>query len=179
MLRNRDEGNFSNQEYIGLIGSPEKRRWSTKDLRYRDEGNLKKMGSTATKIKVKMLAIWNLVRACLREASGKYNAEIEEGAAGLGEAKEIASQASSRKPKQLRQQTKDKKEKKESSSEGSISDSNKTDSESCRRMFCWRLRRGRPPKPSATLLPSPPLHKDEGDKKGKHSMGDIFYLWIL
>jgi hypothetical protein len=46
-------------------------------------------------------------------------------------------------------------------------------------MFCWRLRRGRPPKPSATLLPSPPLHKDEGDKKGKHSMGDIFYLWIL
>jgi hypothetical protein len=112
VLRNRDEGNFSNQEYIGLIGSPEKRRWSTKDLRYRDEGNLKKMGSTATKIKVKMLAIWNLVRACLREASGKYNAEIEEGAAGLGEAKEIASQANRQKPKQLRQQTKYKKEKK-------------------------------------------------------------------
>ena len=33
-----------------------------------------------------MLAIWNLVRACLRDASGKYNAEIEEGAAALEEA---------------------------------------------------------------------------------------------
>ena len=53
------------------------------------------MGSTATKMKVKMLNIWNLVRACLRDASGKYNAEIEEGAAALEEAKEIASQASS------------------------------------------------------------------------------------
>ena len=54
------------------------------------------MGSTATKMKVKMLAIWNLVRACLRDASRKYNAEIEEGvAAALEEAKEIASQASS------------------------------------------------------------------------------------
>ena len=75
-------------------------------------------------MKVKMLAIWNLVRACLRDASRKYNAEIEEGvAAALEEAKEIASQASRRKPKQLRQQTKDKKEKKESSSEGSTSDS--------------------------------------------------------
>jgi hypothetical protein len=31
----------------------------------------------------------------LRDASGKYNAEIEEGAAALEEAKEIASQASS------------------------------------------------------------------------------------
>ena len=45
-------------------------------------------------MKVKMLAIWNLVRACLRDASGKYNAEIEEGVAALEEAKEIASQAS-------------------------------------------------------------------------------------
>ena len=67
------------------------------------------MGSTGTKMTVKMLAIWILVRACLRDTSGKYNAEI-------------ASQASSRKPKQLRQQTKDKKEKKESSSEGSTSE---------------------------------------------------------
>jgi hypothetical protein len=91
---------------------------------------------------VKVLAIWNLVRACLRDASGKYNAEIEEGAAALEEAKEIASQASHRKPKQLRQQTKDKKEKKESSSEGSVSDSNGTDSNSDvgSWMFRWRLR---------------------------------------
>jgi hypothetical protein len=81
------------------------------------------MGSTATKTKVKILAIWSLVGACLRDTSGNYNAEIEDGAATLEEAKEIASQASSRKPKQLRQQTKDKKEKKESSSEGSTSDS--------------------------------------------------------
>jgi hypothetical protein len=87
------------------------------------------MGSTATKMKVKMLATWNLARACLRDASGKYNAEIEEGAAVFEEAKEIASQASHRKPKQLRQQTKDKKEK-ESSSEGSTSDSDETDSDS-------------------------------------------------
>jgi hypothetical protein len=42
---------------------------------------------------VGMLAIWNLVRACLRDASGKYSAEIEEVVA-LEEAKEIASQAS-------------------------------------------------------------------------------------
>ena len=68
---------------------------------------------------VGMLAIWNLVRTCLRDASGKYNAEIEEGAVALEEPKEIASQASRRKPKQLRQQTKDKKEGTESSSEGS------------------------------------------------------------
>ena len=40
---------------------------------------------------VGMLAIWNLVRECLRDASGKYNAGIEEGAAALEEAKEIAS----------------------------------------------------------------------------------------
>ena len=86
-----------------------KKEQSTKDLRYRDRGNLNDMGSTATKMKVKMLAIWNLVRACLRDASGKHNAEIEEGAAALEEAKEIASQASRQKPKQLRQQTKDKK----------------------------------------------------------------------
>ena len=79
---------------IGLIGSQEKRGQSTKDLRYRDGGNLNDMGSTATKMKVKMLAIWNLVRACLRDASGKYNAEVEEGAAVLEEAKEIASQVS-------------------------------------------------------------------------------------
>ena len=104
-----------------------------------------------------MLAIWNLVRACLRDASGKYNAEIEEGAAALEEAKEIASQASRQKPKQLRQQTKDKKEKKESSSEGSTSDSNGTysDSDVCSRMSHLSLRHGRPPEPSAPLLPSP------------------------
>ena len=81
-------------------------------------------------MKVKMLAIWNLVRTCLRDASGKYNAEIEEGAVVLEEAEEIASQASCGKPKQLKQQTKDKKEKKESSSEGSTSDSDGTDSDS-------------------------------------------------
>ena len=52
------------------------------------------MGSTATKMKVKMLAIWILVRACLRDASGKYNTEIEEGAEALEEAKEIAIRAS-------------------------------------------------------------------------------------
>jgi hypothetical protein len=46
-----------------------------------------------------MLAIWNLVRACLRDAREKYSAEIEEGVVALEEAKEIASQASSRKPK--------------------------------------------------------------------------------
>ena len=101
----------------------EKKGRSTKVLRNRDEGNFSNMGSTATKMKVKMLAIWNLVRTCLGDASGKCNADIEEGVVALEEAKEIASQASSRKPKQLRQQTKDKKEKKESSSEGSTSDS--------------------------------------------------------
>jgi hypothetical protein len=37
----------------------------------------------------------NLVRVYLRDASRKYNAEIEEGVAVLEEAKEIASQASS------------------------------------------------------------------------------------
>ena len=58
------------------------------------------MGSTVTKIKIKikikikMLAIWILVRACLGDTSGKYNAETEEGAVVLEEAKEIASQAS-------------------------------------------------------------------------------------
>ena len=130
------------------------------------------MDSTVTKIKVKMLAIWNLVRACLRDSSGRYNAEIEEGAAALEEAKEIASQASRRKPKQLRQQTKDKKEKKESSSEGSTSDSNRTDSNSdvCSQIFCWSLRHGRPPEPSAPLWPFPPPYKDEGDKREKHSL---------
>jgi hypothetical protein len=130
------------------------------------------MGSTVTKIKVKMLAIWNLVRACLRNASGKYNAEIEKGVAVLEEAKEIASQASHQKPKQLRQQTKDKKEKKESSSEGSNSGSNGTDSNSdiCSQMSRWSLRRGRPPKPSAPPLPSPLPYKDEGDKRGKRSL---------
>ena len=138
---------------------------STKDLRYRDEGNLKKMGSTATKIKVKMLAIWNLVRACLREASGKYNAEIEEGAAALEEAKEIASQASRRKPKQLRQQTKDKKEKKESSSEGSTSDSDRTDSDSdvCTRMFRWRLRHPNHPPLCCLLLPPIKMRETKGE----------------
>jgi hypothetical protein len=60
----------------------------------------------------------------------QYNAEIEEGAVVPEETKEIASQASCRKPKQLRQQTKDKKEKKGCSSEGSTSDSDGTDSDS-------------------------------------------------
>ena len=141
--------------------SPEKRGWSTKVLRNRDEGNFSNMGSTGTKMKVKMLVIWNLVRACLRDATGKYNAEI-------------ASQASHRKPKQLRQQTKDKKEKKESSSEGSTSDSDGTDSDSdiCIQMSHWSMRCGRPPKPSAPppQLPSPPPYKDEGDKRGKRSL---------
>jgi hypothetical protein len=108
----------------------------------------------------------------LRNASGKYNAEIEEGATELEEAKEIASQASCQKPKQVRQQTKDKKEKKESSSEGSTSDSDRTDSNSdiCSRLFPWSLRCSRPPETSAPLLPSPPAYKDEGDKRGKHSL---------
>jgi hypothetical protein len=118
------------------------------------------MDSTATKMKVKMLAIWNLVRACLRDTSGKYSAEIEEGAVMLEEAKEIASQASRGKPKQLRQQTKDKKEKKESSSKGSTSDSDGTDSNSdfCSQMSCWSMRRSRPSELSAPLLPSPPRY---------------------
>jgi hypothetical protein len=73
---------------------PGKGEQSIKVLRNRDEGNFSNMGSTATKMKVKMLAIWNLVRTCLRDASGKYTAEIEEGSAALEEAKEIASQAS-------------------------------------------------------------------------------------
>jgi hypothetical protein len=123
-------------------------------------------------MKVKMLAIWNLVRACLRDTSGKYNAEIEEGVAVLEEAKEIASQASRhRKPKQLRQQTKDKKEKKESSSEGSTSDSDGTDNDSdiCSRISHWGLRCGRLPKPSAPPLPSL-TYKDEGDKREKCSL---------
>jgi hypothetical protein len=130
------------------------------------------MGSTATKMKVKMLAIWNLVRACLRDANGKYNAEIEKGATAFEEAKEIASQASHQKPKQIRQQTNDKKEEKESSSEGSTSDSNGTYSNSdiCSQMFCWKLRCGRPPKPSVPPLPSPPPYKDDGDKRGKRSL---------
>ena len=72
---------------------------------------------------VGMLPIWNFVRACLRDTSGKYTAEIEEGAVAFEEAKEIAFQVSSRKPKQLKQQRKDKKEKKDSSYEGSTSDS--------------------------------------------------------
>jgi hypothetical protein len=64
------------------------------------------MGSTATKIKVKMLAILILVRACLGDASGKYNAEIQKGVVVLEEAKEIASQASRQNPKQLRHKPK-------------------------------------------------------------------------
>ena len=91
------------------IGSPGKKGRSIKVLRNRDEGNFSNMGSTATKMKVKMLAIWNLVRACLRDTSGKYTAEIEEGAVAFEEAKEIAFQVSSRKPKQLKQLTKDRK----------------------------------------------------------------------
>ena len=108
----------------------------------------------------------------MRDTSGKYTAEIEEGAVAFEEAKEIAFHVSSRKPKQLKQQRKDKKEKKESSS---TSDSDGTDSDSdvCSRMFRWSLRHGRPPKPSAPPLPSPPPFKDEGDKKGKCSMDDI------
>jgi hypothetical protein len=123
-------------------------------------------------VPVGMLSIWNLVRSCLRDTSRKYNAEIKEGAVALEEAKEIASQASSRKPKQLKQQTKDKKEKKKSSSEGSTSDSDRTDSNSdiCSRLFPWSLRCSRPPETSAPLLPSPPAYKDEGDKRGKHSL---------
>jgi hypothetical protein len=151
------KGISATKESIGLIGSPEKRGQSTKDLSYRDRGNLSNMGSTASKVKVKvvltqllkrrginmkaetvdrlldtlskeapcfleegyvnqqcweclgrdlpaydmknplpvgMLTIWNLVRACLRDASGKYSAEIEEGVAALEEANEIASQVS-------------------------------------------------------------------------------------
>jgi hypothetical protein len=108
----------------------------------------------------------------LRNASGKYNAEIEEGATELEEAKEIASQASCQKPKQVRQQTKDKKEKKESSSEGSTSDRDGTDSNSdiCSQIFHWSLRHGRRPQPSAPPLPSPPPYKNEGDKRGKCSL---------
>ena len=34
----------------------------------------------------------------------------------------------------------------------------------------WSLRCGRLPEPSAPLLPSPPPYKDEGDKRGKHSL---------
>ena len=119
-----------------------------------------------------MLVIWILVRACLGETSGKYSAETEEGVTALEEAKEIASRASRQKPKQLRQQTKDKKEKKESSSEGSISGSDSTDSDSdiCSWMFCQRLRHSRLPEPAAPLLPSPSPFKDEGDKRGKHSL---------
>jgi hypothetical protein len=45
--------------------------WGKRVLRNRDKGNLSNMGSTATKMKVKLLAIWNLVRACLRDTSGK------------------------------------------------------------------------------------------------------------
>ena len=71
-----------------------KKGQSIKVLRYRDEGNFSTMGSTATKMKVKMLPIWNLVRACLRDTRGEYSAEIEEGVVALEEAKEIASQAS-------------------------------------------------------------------------------------
>jgi hypothetical protein len=104
----------------------------------------------------------------LRDTSGNYNAEIEEGTTALEEAKEIASQASRQKPKQLRQQTKDKKEKKESSSEGSTSDSDGTgsDSDICSQMPCWSLRCGRPPEPSAPPLPFPSPKKMR-KKKGE------------
>jgi hypothetical protein len=141
------KGISATKESVGLIDSPDKREWSTKNLRYRDGENLSDMGSTVTKMKVKMLVIWNLVRACLRDASGKYNDETEKGAVALEEANEIASQASRRKPKQLRQQTKDRIERKESGSDGSPSDNNRTDSDSdvCSQMFRWRLRCGRPP----------------------------------
>ena len=95
----------------------------------------------------------------MRDASGKYNAEI-------------ASQASHQKPKQLRQQTKDKKEKNESSSEGSTSDSDRinSDSDVCSWMSRWNMRHVWPPEPSAPPLPSPPPYKDEGDKREKHSL---------
>lgn len=49
---------------------PRKGGRSTRVLRNRDEGNFSNMGSTTNKTKVKMLLIWNLVRACLRVASG-------------------------------------------------------------------------------------------------------------
>jgi hypothetical protein len=130
------------------------------------------MGSTATKMIFKMLAIWILVRVCLGDDSGKYSAETEEGVTALEEAKEIASRASRQKPKQLRQQTKDKKEKKESSSEGSTNDSDRTDSNNdiCSLMFRWSLRHSRLPKSSAPLWFSPLPYKDEGDKRGKCSL---------
>jgi hypothetical protein len=139
------KGISATKESIGPIGSLEKRGRSTKDLKYRDRGNLNDMCSIATTMRVKMLAIWILVRACLWDANGKYNAET-------------VSQANHRKPKQLRQQNKDKKEKKESSSEGSNSVGNGTDSDSdvCSQMFHWSLRHGRPPKPSAPPWPFPP-----------------------
>ena len=100
----------------------------------------------------------NLVRVYLRDASRKYNAEIEEGVAVLEEAKEIASQASSWKLKQLKQQTKDKKEKKDSSYEGSTSDSDWTDSSNviCSWMYLLCLRHIRLLKPSAPMLPFHP-----------------------
>ena len=123
-------------------------------------------------LRVGMLAIWNLVRACLRDTSGKYTAEIEEGAVAFEEAKEIAFQVSSRKPKQLKQQTKDKKEKKDSSYEGSTSDSDRTDSSNdiCSWMYLLCLRHIRLPKPSAPMLPFHPPYKDEGGKRDKHSL---------
>ena len=59
-----------------------------------------------------------------------------------------------------------------SSSEGSTSDSARTDSDSgvCSQMSHWSLSCGRPPEPSAPPLPSPPPYKDEGDKRGKRSL---------
>ena len=123
-------------------------------------------------LRVGMLAIWNLVRACLRDTSGKYTAEIEEGAVAFEEAKEIAFQVSSRKPKQLKQQTKDKKEKKDSSYEGSTSDCDRTDSSNviCSWMYLLCLRHIRLLKPSAPMLPFHPPYKDEGGKRDKHSL---------
>lgn len=90
----------------------------------------------------------------MRDTSGKYTAEIEEGAVAFEEAKEIAFQVSSRKPKQLKQQRKDKKEKKDSSYEGSTSDSDRTDSSNdiCNWMYLLCLRHIRLPKPSVPLL---------------------------
>ena len=57
------KGISATKESIGLIGSPGKRGRSTKDLRYRDRGNLNDMGSTASKVKVKMVLTQLLKRS--------------------------------------------------------------------------------------------------------------------
>jgi hypothetical protein len=59
------------KESIGLKSSPEKRGRSTKDFRNKDKENFSNMGPTATKIKVKMLAIWILVQGMLEGCQWK------------------------------------------------------------------------------------------------------------